>query len=73
MGMKTYLDIYPHVAKIQDSPELVRTYEALDWLDEKGLEADRDYKVDMKGGREGHTDFMFKRSKDAMMFKLSFP
>lgn len=73
MGMKTYLDIYPFVAKVSDDKTLVRTYEALDWLTEHGLEPDRDYKVNMKGGREGHSDFSFKRSKDAMMFKLSFP
>ena len=72
MGVKTYLDIYPYEARITDTAKLMRTYDALDWLEANNLQLYRDYKIDMKGGRAGHTSFYFKKSKHAMMFKLTF-
>jgi hypothetical protein len=73
MGVRTYLDIYPYEARIDDTSDLIRTYAAVDWLSDHNLQVDRDWKIDMKGGREGHTSFYFKKSKHAMMFKLSLP
>lgn len=63
--------IYP--VKIMDGTDnLVHTYSAMAWLSrEHNLRAERDYAIDMHGGRLGYTTFSFKDKDKALITKLT--
>jgi hypothetical protein len=59
-----------HVHVDDSSAGLVNTYLALYWLDERGHQINRDYRVNMHGGRFEYSTFSFKDHRIATEFKL---
>lgn len=52
--------------------KLERTYEALDWLRDRGFNSDKHYDINMWGGTTGFTTFYFNDPRLAVEFKLHF-
>lgn len=52
--------------------KLSRTYQALDWLVERGWNSERHYSINMWGGTRGYTSFFFEDHRIAVEFKLHF-
>lgn len=65
---------FPHEVKIYHCPGtayLQPSYDFTDWLEGKGLKMDKDWKIDMHGGKEEFTSFYFKSGDEAMIAKLT--
>lgn len=44
---------------------------AIEWLMDNNLRADRDWQIDMHGGQEDYTSFWFHDLNKALIFKLT--
>jgi hypothetical protein len=51
---------------------LAPTYAALAWLNDRKLVNDKDWSIDMHGGRLGYTSFFFADHRLAVEFKIVF-
>jgi hypothetical protein len=63
---------YSFAVVVTDDHDPQNGHLTIEWLSDRGLRPDRDYDLDMHGGRLGYTSFWFKRRVDAMATALTW-
>lgn len=61
---------YPYEVRIPASKDPDFGHQTIEWLAQRSRFPERDYEIDMHGGKIGYTSFWFKDAKLAVYTKL---